>query len=66
MWLVSAVFFAWITAFFLGVSAMFPNPLPIGEGLADMPWWAVLGGLAGAVPVYAGRIGTRRKESASW
>lgn len=53
-WLASAVSFALITAFFLGALAMFPNPLPTGAGLAKMPWWAALGGLVGAVQVYAG------------
>jgi bacterial/archaeal transporter family-2 protein len=53
-WLATTVSFAVITAFFLCMSAMFPNPLPTAEGLANMPWWAVLGGLVGAVQVYAG------------
>jgi bacterial/archaeal transporter family-2 protein len=53
-WLASTVSFALITAFFLCMSAMFPSPLPTAEGLANMPWWAVLGGLVGAVQVYAG------------
>jgi transporter family-2 protein len=34
---------------------MFPNPLPSSDGLAEMPWWAALGGLVGAVQVYAGQ-----------
>lgn len=53
-WLASTVSFALITAFFLCMSAMFPNPLPTAEGLANMPWWAAIGGLVGAVQVYAG------------
>jgi transporter family-2 protein len=53
-WLASVISFALITAFFLCVLAMFPNPLPTVEGLAKMPWWAPLGGLVGAVQVYAG------------
>ena len=53
-WLASAVSFGIITAFFLCVFAVFPSPLPNGEGLAAMPWWAPLGGLVGAVQVYAG------------
>jgi transporter family-2 protein len=53
-WLANAVSFALITAFFLGVFAVFPNPLPAAGGLAKMPWWAPLGGLVGAVQVYAG------------
>lgn len=53
-WLASTVSFALITAFFLCLFAMFPNPLPNAEGLANMPWWAPIGGLVGAVQVYAG------------
>ena len=52
--LASTVSFALITAFFLGLFAVFPTPLPGVEGLAAMPWWAPLGGLVGAVQVYAG------------
>jgi transporter family-2 protein len=53
-WLASVVSFALITAFFLCVFAVFPSPLPSAEALAKMPWWAPLGGLVGAVQVYAG------------
>jgi bacterial/archaeal transporter family-2 protein len=53
-WLANAVSFALILAFFVCVFAMFPNPLPTGEGLSKMPRWAPLGGLVGAVQVYAG------------
>lgn len=31
-----------------------PSPLLSGRDLAAMPWWAPLGGLVGAVQVYAG------------
>ncbi|GAC1401204.1 MAG: DMT family transporter [Chloroflexota bacterium] len=53
-WLATSVSFAVITAFFLCVYAMFPTPVPSTEGLDRMPWWAPLGGLVGAVQVYAG------------
>ena len=53
-WLASAVSFAVITAFFLCVFVMFPSPVPSADGLAKMPWWAPIGGLVGAVQVYAG------------
>lgn len=53
-WLANAVSFTLITAFFLMMFAMFPNPLPTQEGIAKMPWWAAIGGLVGAVQVYAG------------
>jgi transporter family-2 protein len=53
-WLASAVSFAVITAFFACLFAVFPSPLPSAGKLAAMPWWAPLGGLVGAVQVYAG------------
>lgn len=53
-WLASAVSFALITAFFVCVYAMFPTPVPTIQGLYSMPWWAPIGGLVGAVQVYAG------------
>jgi transporter family-2 protein len=53
-WLASTVSFGLITAFFLCLYAMFPTPLPTVHGLTSMPWWAPLGGLVGAVQVYAG------------
>jgi transporter family-2 protein len=53
-WLANAVSFALILAFFLCVFAMFPAPLPTAQNLRRMPWWAPLGGLVGAVQVYAG------------
>jgi transporter family-2 protein len=53
-WLANAVSFALILAFFLCIFAMFPNPLPTIEALSKMPCWAPLGGLVGAVQVYAG------------
>ncbi len=53
-WLANAVSFALIMAFFVAAFAMFPQPLPTATGLAKMPWWAPLGGLVGAVQVYAG------------
>ncbi len=31
-----------------------PRPVPTSAGLAGMPWWAPVGGLVGAVAVYAG------------
>ncbi len=62
-WLANLVSFALILAVFGCLFAMFPMPLPSVAGLASMPWWAPLGGLVGAVQVYAGltlvhRVGT--------
>lgn len=53
-WLASLVSFSLITAFFVCVFAMFPSPLPTMQSLSSMPWWAPIGGLVGAVQVYAG------------
>ena len=53
-WLANAVSFLPVLAFFACVFAMFPSPLPTGDALSRMPWWAPLGGLVGAVQVYAG------------
>jgi bacterial/archaeal transporter family-2 protein len=53
-WLASTVSFGVICAFFICVFVVFPTPLPTLQGLASMPWWAPLGGLVGAVQVYAG------------
>ena len=53
-WLASAVSFALITFFFAGAFLVLPHPLPTSKDLSTMPWWAPLGGLVGAVQVYAG------------
>jgi len=53
-WLASTISFALITFFFAGASLIHPSPLPTQGELAAMPWWAVVGGLVGAVQVYAG------------
>jgi transporter family-2 protein len=53
-WLASAVSFAVITFFFTALFFAMPHPLPSSKDLAMMPWWAVIGGLVGAVQVYAG------------
>jgi transporter family-2 protein len=53
-WLASAISFLLITIFFLGATLILPNPVPTRSELSAMPWWAVVGGLVGAVQVYAG------------
>jgi bacterial/archaeal transporter family-2 protein len=55
-WLASLISFALIVAFFIGAFAVMPRPLPTLEGIATMPWWAPLGGLAGAVAVFMGLV----------
>jgi transporter family-2 protein len=53
-WIASAISFALITFFFLSASLLHPHPVPTQQQLAELPWWAVAGGLVGAVQVYAG------------
>ena len=53
-WLASSVSFAVITFFFTALFFVLPHPLPTRENLAALPWWAVMGGLVGAVQVFAG------------
>jgi transporter family-2 protein len=53
-WLASAISFALITFFFAGASLIHSHPLPSEKDLAELPWWAVVGGLVGAVQEYAG------------
>ena len=55
-WLGSLVSFLPAVAF-LGVLLMcLPRPLPTAESLTQMPWWAPLGGLVGALAVVAGLL----------
>ena len=63
-WLASAVSFSLITFFFLAAFLIMPHPLPTTRDIAGLPWWAVIGGLVGAVQVYAGltlvnKVGSR-------
>ena len=53
-WLASLVSFVPIVAFLVVVFACVPRPIPTMEWIADMPWWAPLGGLIGAFAVVAG------------
>jgi len=48
-WLASAISFALITFFFSGATLIHPHPLPTQKDIAELPWWAVVGGLVGAV-----------------
>lgn len=52
--LASAVSFLVITFFFAALFFALPHPLPTSQDLREMPWWAVFGGLVGAVQVFAG------------
>ena len=53
-WMTAAVSFGLILAFFICASVVMPRPLPTVGGLQSMPWWAPLGGLVGAIAVFAG------------
>ncbi|MER2269217.1 DMT family transporter [Methylobacterium oxalidis] len=53
-WLAAATSFAPIVFVFVTLFLVMPVPLPSAESLAAMPWYAPLGGLAGAVAVFGG------------
>jgi transporter family-2 protein len=55
-WLASTVSFVPIVALLLVLWFCLPNPMPSSKGIADMPWWAPLGGLAGAFAVIMGLL----------
>ncbi|GJD48920.1 hypothetical protein OPKNFCMD_1646 [Methylobacterium crusticola] len=55
-WLAATLSFTLIVFCFVTLFAVLPTPLPTAEGLARMPWWAPLGGLAGAVAVFGGLV----------
>ncbi len=53
-WIASAVSFTLVLAVFVCAAFVSPQPFPTKDGIAGMPWWAPLGGLVGAVAVFAG------------
>ena len=55
-WLASIVSFLPIVFLLAILFFCLPRPLPTGEGLSNMPWWAPLGGLAGAFAVICGLL----------
>jgi arsenical pump membrane protein len=55
-WLASLVSFLPIVALLGVMLVCMPRPLPTVEGVSGMPWWAPLGGLAGAFAVIAGLL----------
>jgi transporter family-2 protein len=55
-WLASLVSFLPIVAFLGFLVICLPRPLPTMTGLGAMPWWAPLGGMAGAGGVVAGLL----------
>jgi transporter family-2 protein len=55
-WLATATSFMLVFALTLALFVCMPRPLPTAGDLATMPWWAPLGGIVGAVAVFAGFI----------
>jgi bacterial/archaeal transporter family-2 protein len=55
-WLASVVSFLPAMAFLTCLWLCQPRPLPTMDGVAAMPWWAPLGGLAGASAVVVGLL----------
>lgn len=53
-WLAATVSFALIVFVFATLFLVMPTPLPSLTDLGRMPWWAPLGGIAGAVAVFGG------------
>ena len=53
-WLAASVSFGLIVFVFATLFFVLPVPLPTIDDLAKMPWWAPLGGIAGAVAVFGG------------
>ena len=53
-WLAAVVSFSLIVFVFATLFLVMPMPLPSLQDLGAMPWWAPLGGLAGAVAVFGG------------
>ncbi|KMO37978.1 hypothetical protein VQ02_12410 [Methylobacterium variabile] len=53
-WLAATVSFLPIVFVFVTLFLVMPTPLPTLDGLGRMPWYAPLGGLAGAVAVFGG------------
>ena len=55
-WLAAMISFLPIVFVFVAVLVMRPLPLPTRDDVATMPWWAPLGGIAGAVAVFGGLL----------
>jgi bacterial/archaeal transporter family-2 protein len=53
-WLASGVSFLLVTFLAIALFWIQPTPLPTLDNLRGMKWWAPLGGIVGAVAVFAG------------
>ncbi len=55
-WLATSISFMLVLFVTAGLFLCMPRPLPSVGDFAAMPWWAPLGGIVGAVAVFAGFI----------
>ncbi len=55
-WLAAVVSFLPIVFVFVSILAVRPLPMPQRDDVTKMPWWAPLGGIAGAVAVFGGLL----------
>lgn len=55
-WLATSISFMLVLFVTAALFACMPKPLPTAADFASMPWWAPLGGIVGAVAVFAGFI----------
>lgn len=55
-WLATAISFLLVLFLSVALFACMPRPLPTAANAASMPWWAPLGGIVGAVAVFAGLL----------
>jgi transporter family-2 protein len=55
-WLATSISFMLVLFLTVALFACMPRPLPTVGDFASMPWWAPLGGIVGAVAVFAGFI----------
>lgn len=55
-WLATSISFMLVLFVTAALFACMPRPLPSVGDFASMPWWAPLGGIVGAVAVFAGFI----------
>jgi bacterial/archaeal transporter family-2 protein len=55
-WLATAISFMLVFFTTVALFMCMPKPLPTVGDFATMPWWAPLGGIVGAVAVFAGFI----------
>lgn len=55
-WLATSVSFLLVLFLAIALFVCIPRPLPTVGDVTGMPWWAPLGGIAGAVAVFAGLL----------